>query len=56
MRNPNWIYTRKGDYWYVLPSGILRLDEPPPPKLSWWERFVRRIRGGARERGGDHDE
>lgn len=48
MRDPNWIYTRQGDYWQVLPSGILRLEEAPPPspKLTWWQRFVKWLRGG----------
>ena len=48
MRDSDWIYTRDGDYWRVLPSGILRLEEAPPPspKLTWWQRFVKWLRGG----------
>ena len=51
MRDSDWIYTRDGDYWRVLPSGMLRLDEAPaPPKLSWWERFVKWLRGGRHDK------
>jgi hypothetical protein len=43
--NPHWIYTKHGDRWEVLPSGMLRLDEaPPPPKLSWWQRLLKWLR------------
>ena len=39
----NWIYTRQGDRWYVLPSGILWLEEAP--RLPWLRRVINVIRG-----------
>ncbi len=40
-QNQNWIYTRQGDRWVVLPSGILRLEEDEPPqKRSWLLRLI----------------
>lgn len=37
-----WIYTREGDRWIVLDSGILRLEEAP--RLSWLRRVINVIR------------
>lgn len=45
-QNPNWIYTKDGEHWLVLDSGMLKLEEvpEPSPKLSWWQRFVKWVR------------
>ena len=48
LQNQNWIYTREGDRWVVLPSGILRLEEAPPARLSFWQRIMRWVRAWFR--------
>ena len=41
-QNPNWIYTKDGEHWLVLDSGMLKLEKVPPSKPpTRWERFVR---------------
>jgi hypothetical protein len=44
-QNQNWIYTRDGEHWLVLDSGMLKLEEVLPTKPpTRWERFVQWLR------------